>query len=165
MSSTHYSIISALVPRIVKKAVPFILKKSKLPEFDGPTQERITAKVYPGYYAALYGFWILLLLSSGFIFFFFVLLFLPSFFPEVGMAAAIWIALINMVGGWLVFGALLDTGLWAMSSANFRDYVMLRQLRSGAPYGIKDQIRILFILGGLYYSIMLPVMFFIIFLS
>lgn len=165
MSSFQYSIISAFVPSIVRKAVPFIAKKFKVREFDAATRERIIAKIYPWYYATLYEIWILLLLSSGIAFFLFLLLSLPSVFPNISMAAVIWIALINMIGGWLILGAVVDVILWAISSTDFRDYAMLRQMKSGSPYVPEDQFHILFVLAGLYYAVMLPVVLLILFLS
>lgn len=165
MSSFHHSIIAAIVPSIVKKAVPFIAKKFKLRELDAPTRERITAGTYPWYYGALYTFWILALFCSGIAFSLFLGFFLWRSFPDLGFASIVWIALINMIGGWLVFGALIDVILWVISSADFRDYAMLQQMKSGSPYVAKDQFRALFVLGGLYYAIMLPVILLIFFLS
>lgn len=165
MSSFQYSIIGALVPGIVKKAVPFIAKKLRLQQFDTATRQRVAAKTYPWYYGSLYALWLLLLFLSGIIGSLFFTLFLFRRFPDFGFARSVWIGLINAIGGWLLLGALIDALLWAVSSADFKDYVVFRQMKSGTPYPIEDQIRALKILGGMYYTVMLPVILLILFLS
>ena len=159
MSSWQHSIIGALVPSLVKEAVPLVARKFRLGEFDEATKARVSRLVYPKYYGLLYGLWISVLFIIGFaaLGLFFAL---AARFPEKA-ASYIWLGLINMIGAWLILGAALDAAFWMLSSEHFRDYVRLRQIKSGSGYPIEGQIKVLLTLGVIYYIIFLPVMIFL----
>ena len=159
MSSWQHSIIGALVPSLVKKAVPFVARKFRLGEFDEATKARVSRLVYSKYYGLLYGLWISVLFIIGFaaLGLFFAL---AARFPEK-VAAYIFLGIITMIGAWLILGAALDAVFWLLSPKHFRDYVRLRQIKSGGGYPIEGQIKVLLTLGVIYYIIFLPVMIFL----
>lgn len=157
MSSTQFW-VGALVPPLVKWLNPYLKKFFRLNEFDSQTQERVTAKQYPFYYSFLYTLWILILLSTGIAELLFMMIYGAEIFPGKSFAILTFLGLINMVGVWLIFGAILDVVFWQISSENFRDYVKFRQLKSGWGYDIKQQIVALFKLGFIYYLIAIPIM-------
>lgn len=66
--------------------------------------------------------------------------------------------MINMFGVWFVFGAVLDLLFWKISSENFRDYVMFRQLKEGWGFNVQEQKLTLFKIGFFYYLIAIPIM-------
>ncbi|MBI2448359.1 hypothetical protein HYV44_02245 [Candidatus Microgenomates bacterium] len=160
MSSIQYSIIGALIPGLVKKAIPAISKRLGLTSFDATTKNRVGKQKYPPYYGFLYGLWVLLLLASGFavLGIFFALAFRT---PEK-IAPYIWLGLINAIGGWFILGALIDVILWSMSSEKFRDYIRLRLLKAESGYQMADQIKALFKIGIVYYLILSPVIIYLI---
>ena len=82
-------------------------------------------------------------------------------FPAKSFAVLTLIVLINMIGVWFIFGAILDALFWQISPENFRDYVKFRQLKSGWGYDIKQQIVTLVKIGIIYYVIASPVMLFL----
>ena len=163
MSSTQFW-VGLLVPPIVKWASPLLKKFFDLPEFDAHTRERITAKQYPSYFSFLYGIWILALLASGIIALLSLLIYGPTLFPDKNYAVPVFLGLINMIGAWFIFGALLDGLFWRISSEHFRDYVMFRQLKEGWGYDIQQQIVTLFKIGFIYYLVMLPFILFLLFI-
>jgi len=87
----------------------------------------------------------------------------PAIFPDKNYGVPVFLGLINMIGVWFIFGAVLDGLFWRISSENFRDYVMFRQLESGWGYDIKQQIITLFKIGFVYYLVMLPLILFLLF--
>lgn len=157
MSSTQFW-VGMLVPPIVKWANPKIKRVFKLLEFDSQTQERVTTKQYPIYYGALYGLWVIIILGSGVAVLLFLMIFGQNIFPDKGFITFTALGLINMIGTWFIFGALLDILFWQVSSENFRDYVKFRQLKSGWGYDIKQQISTLVKIGVIYYLLTLPIM-------
>lgn len=161
MSSLHHGIIAALVPAIVKKAVPFIAKKFGLSEFDEATKIRVSQQAYPAFYGFLYGLWTIVLLISGLaalgVFFA-----LAARFPQKAGPYFL-LGIINMIGAWLVVGALLDAVFWRLSSEKFRDYVRLKLMKSSSGYSIEGQIKVLLTLGGMYYLLLSPVIIYLFF--
>ena len=157
MSSTQFW-VGALVPPFIKWANPYLKKFFKLTEFDSETKARILTKTYPFYFGFLYGLWIMALLSSGIIVLILLMVYGPVIFPDKSYAVPVFLGLINMIGVWFISGALLDIIFWQISSPNFRDYVMFRQIKSGWGYDIKQQIVTLFKIGFIYYLIAIPVM-------
>lgn len=155
--SAQYSVIPWLVPWLTKKALGVIARAFKLQEFDACTQARVRQKRYPRYYAALYVLWALLLFAGGCTVLWPIFQVLPPLFPEKGIATFILVGLINVIGGWLLIGALLDAIFWRFASSQFRDYVRLRQLEAGTGYEMRQQIVVLATLGLLYYMVGGPV--------
>ncbi len=159
MSSWHYSAIGALVPTLVKKAVPFVAKKFGMTEFDEATKVRLNGQPYPRYYGLLYGLWILALFMIGFVALGLSFVFAAKS-PEKA-ASYIWLGLINMIGFWFILGAFFDTIFWGISTKKFRDYAYMRQIRSGSPYSMAQQIKVLLKIGVWYYMIVSPIIFFL----
>ncbi|MBI2315171.1 hypothetical protein HYU93_03920 [Candidatus Daviesbacteria bacterium] len=157
MSSTQFW-VGMLVPPFLKWANPYLKKFFKLTEFDNETKTRVFSKTYPVYFGFLYGLWVTALLSTGFIALIWFMISGPALFPDKSYAVPVFLGLINMIGVWFVFGALLDILFWKISSENFRDYVKFRQLKSGWGFDIKQQIAALFKIGIIYYILTLPVM-------
>lgn len=157
MSSTQFW-VGLLVPPLVKWANSKIKRVFKLQEFDTQTQERVTTKQYPIYYGVLYGLWVIAILGSGVAVLLFLMIYGQSLFPEKSFAILTFVGFINMIGVWLIFGAILDVLFWQVSSENFRDYIKFRQLKSGWGYDIKQQISVLAKIGIVYYIITLPLM-------
>jgi len=149
MSSTQFW-VGMLVAPIIKWLNPIIKKWFNLPEFDSQTQTRITTKQYPSYFTCLYGLWVIILLATGFVELLFMMIYGPEIFPNKSYAIPVFIGLINMIGVWFIFGAILDLIFWRISSENFRDYVMFRQLKEGWGYDINRQIATLFKIGIIY---------------
>jgi len=162
MSSTQFW-VGMLVPPIIKWASPVLKKFFNLEEFDTKIQARITTRQYPVYFAFLYGLWITALLASGIIVLLIFMIYGPAIFPDKNYGVPVFLGLINMIGVWFIFGAVLDGLFWRISSENFRDYVMFRQLESGWGYDIKQQIITLFKIGFVYYLVMLPLILFLLF--
>ncbi len=164
MSSTQFW-VGMLVPPIVKWANPLIKKHFKLTEFDSAIQARITTKQYPAYFSHLYSLWILALLGSGLTVLFLFMIYGYTLFPNKSYAVPVFLGLINMIGTWFIFGAVFDLLFWQLSSINFKDYVMLRQLKSGWGYDIKQQVAALLKIGVIYYIITAPMLVFLIFFT
>ncbi|MBI2601069.1 hypothetical protein HYW42_03885 [Candidatus Daviesbacteria bacterium] len=156
MSSTQFW-VGMLVPPFIKWANPYLKKFFKLTEFDEETKKRVSIKTYPFYFSFLYGFWIMSLLSTGFIALIWFIISGPAIFPDKSYAIPVFLGLINMIGVWFIFGAILDALFWQLSPENFRDYVRLRQLKLGWGYDISQQIATLFKIGTVYYLLFLPV--------
>ena len=116
MSSSQFW-VGMLVPPFLKWASPRLRKFFKLEEFDAHTRERITTKQYPSYFSFLYGLWILALLASGIIVLLFFMIYGQTLFPDKNYAVPVFLGLINMIGAWFIFGALLDGLFWRISSA------------------------------------------------
>ncbi|MBI4130758.1 hypothetical protein HY468_05550 [Candidatus Roizmanbacteria bacterium] len=163
MSSTQFW-VGMLVPPLVKWASPRLKKFFKLEEFDTKTRSRITTKQYPSYYAFFYALWILSLLSTGIIGLFLIMIYVPEIIPGTSYTVSLWLGLVNMIGIWFIAGALLDSIYWLISPPNFRDYVLLRQLKEGWGYDIKQQIITLVKIGVVYYLVMLPLILFLLFM-
>ncbi|MBI2021678.1 hypothetical protein HYS93_02205 [Candidatus Daviesbacteria bacterium] len=162
MSSTQFW-VGALVPPLVKWLNPYLKKFFKLSEFDSQTQERVASKQYPFFYGALYTLWVLTLLGSGITVLLLMMIYGPAFFPGKSYTALILIGLINMIGSWMIFGAILDALFWQLSPENFRDYVKFRQLKSGWEYDIKQQIITLFKIGFIYYLLTAPIILYLLY--
>lgn len=160
MSSTQFW-VGMLVPPFIKWANPYLKKFFKLNEFDAQTNERVTTKQYPIYYGVLYGLWVITILGSGIAVLLFLMIYGQNLFPDKGFVTFTALGLINMIGTWFIFGALLDILFWQISSENFRDYVKFRQLKSGWGYDIKQQIATLIKIGLVYYLFTLPIIFFL----
>lgn len=160
MSSTQFW-VGMLVPPFVKWVNPYLKKFFKLTEFDSQTKERVVVKQYPTYFGFLYGLWILALLSTGFIALIWFMISGPALFSDKSYAVSVFLGLINMIGVWFIFGALLDFLFWQISPPSFRDYVILSQIKSGCGYEIREQISALFKIGVFYYLLTLPIMLFL----
>lgn len=160
MSSTQFW-VGMLVPPFIKWANPYLKKFFKLNEFDIQTQERVTSKQYPFYYLFLYSLWVITILGSGVAVLLLMMVFGQNIFPDKGFITFTVVGLINMIGAWMIFGALLDILFWQISSENFKDYVKFRQLKSGWGYDIKQQISTLIKIGIIYYIITSPVLLFL----
>ena len=156
MSSTQFW-VGMLVPPFLKWANPYLKKIFKLTEFDSETKAKVLAKTYPFYFGFLYGLWILALLSTGLIVLMWLMIYGLALFPGKSYAVPVFLGLINMIGVWFIFGALLDFIFWQISSENFRDYVKFRQIKSGWGYDISQQISTLVKIGIIYYIFTLPV--------
>lgn len=142
----------------IKWANPYLKKFFKLNELDIQTKERVTAKQYPGYFGVLYGLWVISLLETGMAVLLFMMVYGQNLFPKESFVTLTFVGLINMIGVWFIFGAILNIVFWQISSINFRDYVVFRQLKSGWGYDFKQQIIILFKIGFVYYLVAIPVM-------
>ncbi len=162
MSSTQFW-VGAIVPPFIKWIQPRLKRFFKLDEVDSQTRIRVAAKQYPAYFSVLYGLWIISLLSTGFIVLIWFMISGPALFPDKSYAIPVFLGLINMIGVWFIFGAVLDFLFWQISPANFRDYVILRQIKSGWGYNMKQQIITLFKIGFVYYLITVPIMVYLLF--
>ncbi|MBI4035920.1 hypothetical protein HY383_03140 [Candidatus Daviesbacteria bacterium] len=156
MSSTQFW-VGAIVPPFIKWIQPRLKRFFKLDEVDSQIRIRVTAKQYPAYFNVLYGLWIMTLLSTGFIALIWFMISGPVLFPDKSYAIPVFLGLINMIGVWFIFGAILDFLFWQISPNNFRDYVILRQIKSGWGYDIRQQVSALFKIGVVYYLFTLPV--------
>ena len=156
MSSTQFW-VGALVPPLIKWANPYLKKFFKLTEFDNETKTRVFVKQYPFYFGFLYGLWIIALLSTGFMVLMWFMISGSTLFAGKSYAVPVFLGLINMIGVWFIFGAILDFLFWQISSSNFRDYVIFRQIKSGWGYDMKQQIITLFKIGIIYYILVTPV--------
>ncbi len=155
MSSTQFW-VGALVPPLIKWVNPFLRKFFKLTEFGEETRKRVFTKQYPTYFGFLYSLWVMALLSTGFIVLIWFIISGPAFFPDKSYAVPVFLGLINMLGVWFIFGALLDLVFWQISPENFKDYVKFRMIKSGWGYEIKQQIVTLIKLGIIYYVVASP---------
>lgn len=163
MSSTQFW-VGALVPPFIKWINPYLKKFFKLTEFDAQTKERVVNKQYPTYFEVLYGLWVITLLGTGVAVLLLMMIYGSSLFPEKSFFILIMLGLINMIGAWFIFGALLDILFWQISSNNFRDYVTFKQLKSGWGYDIKQQVFALLKIGFIYYIFALPLIAFLLIL-
>lgn len=157
MSSTQFW-VGALVPSFLKWVNPYLRKFFKLSEFDAQTQARVANKQYPSYFRVLYGIWVITLLGTGIVELLLMMIYGSSLFPGKSFAVLTFLGLINMIGVWFIFGAILDMVFWQISTRNFKDYVILKQFKSGWGYDIKQQIVTLFKIGFIYYIFALPFM-------
>lgn len=157
MSSTQFW-VGMLVPPLIKWANPLLKKYFNLAEFDSETKSKVLTKKYPAYYGFLHGLWVLALLASGITVLLLMMVYGPAIFPDKNYAVPVFLGLINMIGVWFIFGAILDAVFWQISSENFRDYVRFKQLKSGWGYDIRQQITTLLKLGCIYYLIATPIM-------
>ncbi|MDP3973755.1 MAG: hypothetical protein Q8P92_02895 [Candidatus Daviesbacteria bacterium] len=155
MNSTQFW-VGALVPPFIKWVNPYLKRFFKLSEFDSETKKRVSSKQYPSYFGFLYSLWVISLLSSGFITLLWFMIFGQPLFPDKSYAVPVFLGLINMIGVWFIAGAILDLLFWQISSENFRDYVILRQIKSGWGFDINQQIATLVKIGIVYYIITLP---------
>lgn len=162
MSSTQFW-VGALVPPLIKWANPYLKKFFNLSEFDAQTKERVINKQYPPYFGVLYGLWVITLLGTGVAVLLFIMIYGSSLFTKASFAVLTFVGLINMIGSWFIFGALLDFLFWQMSPQNFRDYVIFRQIRSGWGYNVKQQIATLLKIGLVYYLVTFPLQVYLIF--
>ena len=149
------------VPPIVKWANPVIGKYLKLKKLDANIQEKVTNRSYHSYFALLFDLWILAILGSGIAVLIFIMIYGPNLFVGRSFVALTILGLINMIGVWFIFGGLLDFLFWQISSKDFRDYVIFRQIKSGLGYDVKQQIVTLFKIGLIYYIVTLPIMIFL----
>src|SRR3989344_3299044 len=161
MSFTQFW-IGLLVPPFIKRVNTNLKKIFKLAEFDSQTKTRVFTKQYPFYFGILYGLWIMALFSTGFTALIVLMIYGPVIFPEKNYAIPVFLGLINMIGVWFIFGALLNFLFWKISSENFRDYVILRQIKSGWGFEIKQQTAVLFKIGVIYYLVTSPLIFYLI---
>lgn len=157
MSSTQFW-VGGLVPPFIKWVNPYLKKFFKLTEFDSETKAQVLTKQHPFYFSFLYGLWIMVLMSSGFTVLILLMIYGPTIFPDKSYAVFVFLGLINMIGVWFIFGALLDLIFWQISPENFKDYVKFRMIKSGWGYEIKQQVITLFKIGFVYYIFTLPVM-------
>src|SRR3989344_9312081 len=155
MSSTQFW-VGMLVPPFLKWANPYLKKFFKLTEIDNETKTRVFSKTYPAYFGFLYGLWIMALLSTGLIVLLWSMIYGSVLFPDKSYAILVFLGLINMIGVWFIFGAILDLIFWQISSENFRDYVKFRQIKSGWGFDINQQIAALVKIGIVYYITSLP---------
>lgn len=160
MSSTQFW-VGALVPPFIKWASPLFKKFFKLSEFDNQTKARVLAKNYPTYFGFLYTLWGISLILGGLAVLIFMMIYGPTILPNKNYAVPILIGLINMIGAFWILGAILDFLFWQVSSANFRDYIIFKQLKSGWGYDIKQQISTLLKIGFIYYIFALPLTIFL----
>lgn len=160
MSSTQFW-TGMLVPPFIKWVNPHLKRFFKLTEFNNEIKTRVSTRHYPFYFSFFYGFWVMALLSTGLVVLLWFMISGPSLFPDRSYAVPVFLGLINMIGVWFIFGAILDALFWQISPENFRDYVRLRQLKSGWGYDIKQQIATLIKIGIIYYVITSPVMLFL----
>lgn len=156
MSSTQFW-VGMLVPPFVKWVNPVLKKFFKLKELDNKTKKRATSKQYPDYFGLLYLLWVMVILASGIAVLLFMMIYGLNIFPDKNYAVPVFIGLINMVGVWFIFGAILDLLFWKISSENFRDYVTMKQINSGWDYDINQQIVTLFKIGVIYYVVTFPI--------
>lgn len=147
-----------LIPPFIKWIRPGLQRFFKLTEIDSKTKARVSAKQYPAYFRFLYSLWIIALLSSGFIVLIWFMISGPALFPGKSYAVPVFLGLINMLGVWFIFGAILDVFFWQISSENFKDYIRLRNLKDGWGFDMKQQILTLFKMGFIYYLLTIPVM-------
>ena len=164
MSFLPYSVIGVLVPALVKKTPEVLKKIFKLQPIDDATKARVTAKAYPWYYAIGYECWLLCLFLSGFAVFGYVAFYLPVIFVEFDPGVYwkfIFLGLINMVGAWLIIGALLDQLFWWLSSDSFKDYVRYRNMKEGMDVDVPLQICTLWKIGIGYYVLFSPAIYFL----
>ena len=157
MSSTQFW-VGMLVPPFVKWVNPYLKRFFKLTEIDSETKVGVLNKSYPFYFGFLYGLWATALLSTGFIVLIWLMVSGPALFPNKSYAVPVFLGLINMIGVWFIFGAILDFLFWQISPNTFRDYVVMRQIKSGWGYDMKQQIITLFKIGFIYYLITIPIM-------
>ena len=155
MSSTQFW-VGMLISPFLKWVNPSLRKFFNLPKINNVTKNRVFSKTYPTYFGFLYSLWIMALLSSGFIELIWFMLSGPALFPGKSYAIPVFLGLINMIGIWFIFGALLDILFWQVSSENFRDYVKFRMIKSGWGYEIKQQIITLIKLEIIYYVVVSP---------
>lgn len=155
MSLTQFW-VGALVPPLVKWLNPYLKKFFKLTEFDNQTKSRVLSKSYPAYFGFLYILWGISLISGGLTVLIFMMIYGTTIFPNKNYAVPVLIGLINMIGAFWILGAILDFLFWQISSANFRDYIIFRQIKSGWGYDINQQIVTLFKIGFIYYIVVLP---------
>lgn len=155
MSSTQFW-VGMLVPSLIKWVNPRLKKFFKLNEFDAQTKIRVTTKQYPFYFSFFYTLWVLALLGTGILELLLMMIYGMEIFPGKNFAVIIFLGLINMIGVWFIFGAILDALFWQISPKNFKDYVIFKQLKSGWGYDIKQQAATLFKIGIIYYIITLP---------
>ena len=160
MSSTQFW-VGMLVPPFLKWANPYLKKFFKPTEFDSKIKAKVFNKTYPASFSFLYSLWIMVLFSTGFIVLIWFMISGPTFFSGKSYAVSVFLGLINMIGVWFIAGAILDLLFWQISSENFRDYVIFRQIKVGWGYDIKQQITALFKIGLIYYLITTPLMIFL----
>lgn len=141
MNSTQFW-TGILIPPFVKWVQPHLKRFFKLTEIDSQTKVRVFKKTYPSYFGFLYGLWIIALLSTGFIALFWFMI-----------SGHVFLGLINMVGAWFIGGAILNFLFWQISTNQFRDYVLMRLIKSGWEYDIKQQATTLLTIGFIYYLI------------
>lgn len=157
MSSTQFW-VGMLVPPLIKWVNPRLKKFFKLTEFSVEIKERVSAKQYPFYYSFLYNLWLIMLLGIGIVVLLFIMIYGVELFPTKSFVVIIFVGLINMIGSWFIFGAIFDLVFWQISAENFRDYVRLRQLKSGWGHDMQQQIMALLKIGVIYYIFALPFM-------
>lgn len=157
MSSTQFW-VGMLVPPFLKWANPHLKKLFKLNDFDQSTKTRVFTKTYPFYFPFLYVLWVLCLLTPGFFVLMWLMISGPSLFPDKSYAVPVFLGFINMIGVWFIGGAILDFLFWQISPNHFKDYVILKQIKSGWGYDIKQQIQTLIKIGVIYYIFALPIM-------
>ncbi len=155
MSSTQFW-VGMFVPALTKWINPHLKKFFKLAEFDAETKTKVGAKIYPFYFSFLYYLWMLVLLSSGIMVLILLMIYGSILFPDRNYAIPVFLGLINMIGAWFVFGALLDSFFWRISSKNFKDYVKFRMIGSGWGYEIEQQVIVLLKIGAIYYLLASP---------
>lgn len=164
MSSTQFW-VGMLVPPFIKWVNPHLKRFFKLTEFDNEIKTRVSTRQYPFYFSFFYGLWVMALLSTGLVVLLWFMISGSSLFPDKSYAIPVFLGLINMIGVWLIFGAILDFIFWEISPADFRDYVILRQIKSGWGYDMSQQIAVLWKIGTIYYIVALPIMIFLISLT
>src|SRR3989344_9676509 len=155
MSSTQFW-IGAIIPPLIKWVNPYFKKFFKLTEFDSEIKARVFNKTHPASFNFLYSLWIMVLFSTGFIVLIWFMISGPTLFAGKSYAVPVFLGLINMIGVWFIFGALLNFVFWQVSSENFKDYIKFRQIKSGWGFDINQQIITLFKIGIIYYLVTSP---------
>src|SRR3990167_8981838 len=135
MSSQFWA--GALIPPLIKWVNTYLKKFFKLTEFDNETKTRVFSKTYPAYFGFLYSLLITVLFSTGFIVLIWFMISGSTLFAGKSYAVPVFLGLINMIGVWFIAGATLDFVFWQISSENFRDYIIFRQIKEGWGYEIK----------------------------
>src|SRR3989339_2204183 len=78
MSFFYHSVIGALVPELIKKALAALKRIFRLRAIDDATKARVAVKEYPRYYKIGYTLWLFCLFSIGFVAFGYIAFYLPA---------------------------------------------------------------------------------------
>ncbi|HCM37504.1 MAG: hypothetical protein UV61_C0002G0054 [Candidatus Gottesmanbacteria bacterium GW2011_GWB1_43_11] len=163
MSSTQFW-VAVFVPQIIERISPHFKRLFALKEFDSQTQQRVSSKEYPAFYALLYLLWGISLISFGCVLLLFIIIYMTQLVPQEKYGLIIWFGLIMFLGSFMIPGALLDFLFWSISPENFRDYVKFRLIKSGWGYEMRDQIMTLFKIGLIYLLLTSPLVIYLLYL-
>ena len=164
MSFFYHSVIGALVPELIKKALAALKRIFRLRAIDDATKARVAAKEYPRYYKIGYTLWLFCLFSIGFVAFGYIAFYLPATSVDFDFRnywKFIFLGLINMIGAWFIIGAIFDQIFWWLSSDSFKDYVRYRNIKEGMDVDIPLQIKTLWKIGIGYYILFSPFLYFL----